>query len=65
MKILLRPSSKLIALFLFLPITPSIAAIAVFTQSVLIDLDNSGSIIPHHTRRVIEASSSLIPSVEE
>ena len=35
MKKFFKPNNSLLALFMFLPITPSIAAITVFTQSVL------------------------------
>ena len=51
-----KPSSTLLALFMFLPITPSIAAITVFTQSVLNDRGNDVSPISYHTKRVIDAS---------
>ena len=35
MQRLFKPKGTLLTLFMFLPITPSIAAITVFTQSVL------------------------------
>ena len=56
MRGLLKPSSNLLALFLFLPITPSIAAITVFTQSLLIDRVKDVSILPHDSRRIIKAT---------
>ena len=34
---LFKPGGKLLALFVFLPVTPSIAAITVFTQSMMND----------------------------
>ena len=48
--------STLLALFMFLPITPSIAAIAFFTQSVLNDSDIVVTPISHSAKRVIDAS---------
>tara|TARA_Y100001968_G_C19333568_1_gene705575 strand:+ start:419 stop:595 length:177 start_codon:yes stop_codon:yes gene_type:complete len=53
---LFKPKSSLLALFMFLPITPSIAAITVFTQSVLNDRSNEVTLISHHAKRVIDAS---------
>tara|TARA_Y100001968_G_scaffold300069_1_gene311181 strand:+ start:505 stop:681 length:177 start_codon:yes stop_codon:yes gene_type:complete len=58
MKYLFKPSSKLLALLMFLPVTPSIAAITVFTQSVFIDRNNEISIVPQHTKRVLDASKN-------
>ena len=55
MQRLFKPNSTLFALFMFLPITPSIAAITVFTQSVLNDRINEVTSIPHPTKRVIDA----------
>ncbi len=40
---------------MFLPITPSIAAITVFTQSVLNDRSNEVTSGSHHAKRVINA----------
>ena len=51
-----RPNSNLLALFTFLPITPSIAAITVFTQSVLNDRSTEVTSISHHAKRVIDAT---------
>ncbi len=51
-----KPNSTLLALFMFLPITPSIAAITVFTKSVLNDRSTDGTSISHDTKRVIEAT---------
>tara|TARA_Y100001968_G_scaffold322680_1_gene359186 strand:- start:1421 stop:1600 length:180 start_codon:yes stop_codon:yes gene_type:complete len=48
--------STLLALFMFLPITPSIAAFAFFTQSVLNDRDTVVTPISHAAKRVIDAS---------
>tara|TARA_Y100001968_G_C18693716_1_gene408073 strand:+ start:72 stop:248 length:177 start_codon:yes stop_codon:yes gene_type:complete len=56
MKSLFKTNNTLLALFMFLPITPSIAALTVFTQSVLNDRSTEVSSIYHHTKRVIEAS---------
>ena len=56
MKRLFKPNSKLLALFMFLPITPSIAAITFFTQSVLSDRSNEVTSISHHAKRVIDAT---------
>ena len=53
---LFRPDSSLLALFMFLPITPSIAAITVFTQSVLNDRSTEVTSISHHAKRVIDAT---------
>ena len=52
MKELLKSSKRLLALFLFLPITPSIAAITVFTKSVLIDWTHQSSNLSHYTEKV-------------
>ena len=56
MQKLFKPNSTLLALFMFLPITPSIAAITVFTQSLLKDRSTEITIISHHTKRVIDAT---------
>ncbi len=56
MQRLFRPNSTLLALFMFLPITPSIAAITVFTQSVFNDRSTEVTSISHHAKRVIEAT---------
>ena len=53
---LFKPKSTLLALFMFLPITPSIAAITVFTQSVLNERNTEVTSFPHHSKRVIEAT---------
>ncbi len=37
MEVMLKPKGTLLALFMFMPITPSIVAITVFIKSVLID----------------------------
>tara|TARA_Y100001968_G_scaffold266689_1_gene256321 strand:- start:1896 stop:2075 length:180 start_codon:yes stop_codon:yes gene_type:complete len=55
MQRLFKPNSTLLALFMFLPITPSIAAITVFTQSVLSERSHEVSSISHHAKRVIDA----------
>ena len=41
---------------MFLPITPGIAAITVFTQSVLNDRSTEVTSISHHEQRVIDAT---------
>ena len=51
-----KPKGTLIALFMFLPITPSIAAITVFTQSVLNDRSTEVTSISYHEQRVIDAT---------
>ena len=51
-----KPSSTLIALFIFLPITPSIAALTVFTKFVLDDRNTNVTYINHHSSRVIDAA---------
>ena len=51
-----KPNSTLLALFMFFPITPSIAAITVFTQTVLNDRSSEVTPISYHTKRVIDAS---------
>ena len=56
MQRLFKPNSTLLALFMFLPITPSIAAITVFTQSVLKGRGSEVSSISHHAKRVIDAT---------
>ena len=56
MRRLFRPNSTLLALFMFLPITPSIAAITVFTQSVLNDRSTEVMSISRHAKRVIGAT---------
>ncbi len=56
MKRLFKPNSNVLAMLMFLPITPSIAAITVFTQSVLIDRSTELTSISHHEQRVIDAT---------
>jgi len=56
MQRLFKPNSSVLALFMFLPITPSIAAITVFTQSVLKDRSTEVTSISHHEQRVIDAT---------
>ena len=56
MQLLFRPNSTFLALFMFLPITPSIAAITVFTQSVLNDRSTEVTSISHEAKRVIDAT---------
>ncbi len=41
---------------MFLPITPTIAAITVFTQSVLNDRSTEVTYISHHAKRVVDAT---------
>tara|TARA_Y100001968_G_scaffold35040_1_gene26886 strand:- start:1065 stop:1241 length:177 start_codon:yes stop_codon:yes gene_type:complete len=52
----IEPKSSLLALFIFLPITPSIAAIAIFTQSLLREKSTNVTFISHHAQRVIDAA---------
>ena len=56
MKRLFKSNSSLLALCMFLPITPSIAAITVFTQSVFNDKSTEVTSISHHEQRVIDAN---------
>ena len=56
MQRLFKPKSSVLALFMFLPITPSIAAITVFTQSVLSDRSSEVTSISHHEQRVVDAT---------
>ena len=55
-----KPKSTLFALFMFLPITPSIAAITVFTKSIIYDRTNQLTPISHHSKRVINATNNQI-----
>ncbi len=57
MQRLFKPNSSLLALFILVPITPSIAAITVFTQSVLSDRSSNVTSISHHEQRVVDATS--------
>ena len=56
MQRLFRTNSSLLAFFMFLPITPSIAALTVFTQSVLNDRSSEAASISHHAKQVIDAT---------
>ena len=56
MQRLFRPNSTLLALFMFLPISAIIAAISVFTLSVLNDRSTEVTSISHHAKRVIDAT---------
>ena len=56
MKNFLKPSGSLLGLLLFLPITPSIAALTVFAQSVFINRKLDGLIVPQHSKQVMDAS---------
>ncbi len=51
-----KSNSTLLALFMFLPITPGIAAITLFTQSVLNEKSTELTSISHHGKRVIDAT---------
>ena len=53
---LFKTNSTLLALIVFLPITPSIAAITVFTQSILKERSPELTSISHHAKRVIDAT---------
>ena len=50
-----KPNSTLLALFVFLPVTPSIAAITIFTQSVLNDRSTEVTSMSHHAKGFIDA----------
>ena len=56
MQRLFKPNSSVFALLVFFPITPSIAAITVFTQSVLNDRSTEVPSISYHEQRVIDAT---------
>ena len=56
MQKLFKHNSSVLALLMFLPITLSIAAITVFTQSVLNDRSTEVSSISHHEQQVIDAT---------
>ena len=56
MKRLFKPNSSVLALFMFLPITPSIAAITAFTQSILNYRSSDVTSISHHAQRVTDAT---------
>ena len=56
MQRLFKPNSSVLAMFMFLPITPSIAAITVFTQSVLNDRSTEVTSSSHHEKRVVDAT---------
>ena len=56
MQRLFKPNTSMLALFVFLPITPSIAAITVFTQSVLNDRSTEVTSISHDEQRVIDVT---------
>ena len=56
MQRLFKPNNTLLALFMFLPVTPSIAAITVFTKSVLNERSTEVTSISHHAKRVFDAT---------
>ena len=56
MQRLFKPNSSVLTLLMFLPITPSIVAITVFTQSVLNDRSTEVTSIYHYEQRVIDAT---------
>tara|TARA_B100000614_G_C14461797_1_gene458729 strand:- start:647 stop:823 length:177 start_codon:yes stop_codon:yes gene_type:complete len=56
MQRLFKSNGSVLALFMFLPITPSIAAITVFTRSVLNEKSTEVISISHHEQRVIDAT---------
>ena len=51
-----KPKNTLFALFMFLPITRSIAAITDFTQSLLNDRSTEVTSFSHHAKIVIDAT---------
>ena len=53
---LFKTNSTLLALFMFLPITPSIAAFTVFAQSILNERSTEVISISHDAKRVNDAS---------
>ena len=56
MQRLFKTNSMMFALFMFLPITPSIAAFTVFTHSVLRDRGIQLTSISHHAKQVFDAT---------
>tara|TARA_B100001029_G_C14700727_1_gene254730 strand:- start:205 stop:381 length:177 start_codon:yes stop_codon:yes gene_type:complete len=56
MQRLFKPKSSFLALLMFLPITPSIAAITVFTNSILNDRSIEVTSISKEAKRVIDAT---------
>ncbi len=58
MQRLFKPNGTLLALFVFLPITPSIAAITVFTHSILNERNTEVTSISHHEKRIIDATKN-------
>ncbi len=54
MQRLFKANSSLLALFMFLPITPSIAVISVFTKSLLNERSTELTSIYHHSKIVID-----------
>ena len=58
MQRLFKPNSSVLALFIFLPITPIIAAITVFSQSLLNDRSTDVISISHHEKFVIDATKN-------
>ena len=58
MQRLFKPNSTLLALIMFLPITPSIAAFTVFTQSVLNDRSSEVTSISNHAKRMIDVAKN-------
>ena len=56
MQRLFKPNNSVLALFLLLPITPSIAAFTVFTQSFLSDRSSEVTSISNHEQRVVFAT---------
>ena len=56
MQKLFKTNGTLLALFMFLPITPSLAALTVFTQSLLNYKSTEVTSISYHTKRIIDAT---------
>ena len=55
MRNFVKPIGKFIALLAFLPKTPSIAALTVFTQSIVNKSSTESISIPYHVERVLKA----------
>ena len=53
-----KPSGRLLALLMFLPITPSIAAITVFTQALLIDRNQNATFVPLNDKHLFGVSKN-------
>ena len=58
MQRLFKPNSSVLALFMFLPITPSIAAITVFTKLVLNERSTEIKSLSPYVKTVIDVTKN-------